>query len=169
MNTTNLVSWQACWTAPMGLTSPGTQDRLMLVAKNGTFILRPLLLLRHWLILVTRSLVLGHAPPISTAIPSPPKQNQLPSMPTSFTANANGGGHRKICESPASHLRVHLRSLASHLRAMCVTCEHLRVTGGICESATQDSISVSYGLLSYYLRCYFVLGALNGEETIKLN
>jgi hypothetical protein len=34
-------------------------------------------------------------------------------------------GHRKICESPASHLRVHLRSFASHLRAACVTCEYL--------------------------------------------
>ena len=41
-------------------------------------------------------------------------------------------GHRKICESPASHLRVHLRSFASHLRAACVTCEYLRVPCAIC-------------------------------------
>ena len=62
-----------------------------------------------------------------------------------LTHKSHGSGHRKICESPASHLRAHLRSLASPCESLVLSVI-LRLRNGL---------GVSYHLLSHYLRFYF--------------
>ena len=74
------------------------------------------------------------------------------------------GGHRKICESPASSLAVICEPLASCLRDLRVLASPLRYLSKTISLRLMNSLSASYCLLSHYLRCYFILGALNRRE-----
>ena len=78
-------------------------------------------------------------------------------------------GHRKICELPVSHLRAHLRSLASHLWAACVSCKYLRVVCAICKFATQEYSKCILQSLIPLSAMLFRPGGSKQEGNNKLN